>query len=106
VSLTIDLWRCCGLAPNGTARPLRDAAGAESEPPFTTDEVAALLNVPADTINEWHKEGSGPPGYQKHKESHCRRADVIRWLAEQGGIAGYLPERLRWDLQAKCVHDG
>ena len=23
-----------------------EAAGAESEPPFTTDEVAALLNVP------------------------------------------------------------
>jgi hypothetical protein len=21
-------------------------------------------------------------------------------------IAGYSPERLRWDLQAKCVHDG
>jgi hypothetical protein len=36
---------------------------------FTPDEVAALLNVPADTISKWHKEGSGPPGYQKHKES-------------------------------------
>jgi hypothetical protein len=39
-----------------------DAAGAESEPPFTTNEVAALLNVPADTIYEWHKKGSGRPG--------------------------------------------
>ena len=65
-----------------------DAAGAESEPPFTTDEVAALLNVPADSIYEWHKEGSGPPGYQKHKESHYRRAEVIRWLAEQGVLLG------------------
>ena len=39
-----------------------EAAGAESEPPFTTDEVAALLNVPPDTIYKWHKEGTGPPG--------------------------------------------
>jgi len=27
-----------------------EAASAESERPFTTDEVAALLNVPLDTI--------------------------------------------------------
>jgi excisionase family DNA binding protein len=61
-----------------------ESAGAESEPPFTTDEVAALLNVPLDTIYKWHKEGTGPPGYQTHKESHYRRSDVVRWLAEQG----------------------
>ena len=40
------------------------AAGSESERPFTTDEVAALLNVPLDTIHEWHKEGTAPPVYQ------------------------------------------
>ena len=33
-----------------------EAAGAESEPPFTTDEVAMLLNVPLDTIDQWHQE--------------------------------------------------
>jgi excisionase family DNA binding protein len=61
-----------------------EAPGAESERPFTTDEVAALLNVPLDTIHEWHEEGTGPPGYQMHKESHYRRSDVVRWLTEQG----------------------
>jgi excisionase family DNA binding protein len=63
---------------------IRRSAGAESEPPFTTDEVAALLNVPLNTIYKWHKEGTGPPGYQTHKESQYRRSDVVRWLAEQG----------------------
>jgi MerR HTH family regulatory protein len=61
-----------------------DVPGAESQRPFTTDEVAALLNVPLDTIHEWHKEGTGPPGYQGHEESHYRRIDVVRWLIEQG----------------------
>jgi len=61
-----------------------EEAGVEAERPFTTDEVAALLNVPLDTIYEWHKEGTGPPGYQMHKESHYRRSEVVRWLAEQG----------------------
>jgi hypothetical protein len=83
------LWSC----PNPDCPPTENApidvpesgeAGAESEPAFTTDEIAALLNVPPDTIAEWHKEGTGPPGYQTHKESHYRRSDVVRWLAEQG----------------------
>jgi hypothetical protein len=59
-------------------------AGVEAEARFTTDEVAMLLNVPLATIHKWHQEGAGPPGYQTHKESHYRRVDVVRWLAEQG----------------------
>jgi excisionase family DNA binding protein len=63
-----------------------EGTGAEAEPSFTVDEVAALLNVSLDTISEWHTEGTGPPGYQTHKESHYRRSDVVRWLAEQGVV--------------------
>ena len=84
------LWSCpksdcppTEIAPVDV-RESDEAAGAGSERPFTTDEVAALLNVPLDTIYEWHKEGTGPPGYQMHKESHYRRSDVVRWLTEQG----------------------
>jgi hypothetical protein len=61
-----------------------EEASAEAEARFTTDEVARLLNVPFGTIHQWHQEGAGPPGYQMHKESHYRRSDVVRWLAEQG----------------------
>jgi hypothetical protein len=61
-----------------------EEASAEAEARFTTDEVARLLNVPLDSIYQWHQEGTGPPGYQIHKESHYRRSDVVRWLAEQG----------------------
>jgi hypothetical protein len=84
------LWSCpdpncppTGMVPVDVPE-YDEAAGAESEPQFTTDEVAAMLNVPLDTIYEWHKEGTGPPGYQTHKESHYRRGDVIGWLADQG----------------------
>jgi hypothetical protein len=84
------LWSC----PNPDCPPTEIApvdvpesgeeTAAEPERSFTADEVAALLNVPLDTISEWHKEGTGPPGYQTHKESHYRRVDVIRWLVDQG----------------------
>jgi hypothetical protein len=63
-----------------------ERTGAEPERSFTADEVATLLNVPLETIDEWHQEGTGPPGYQLHKESHYRRSDVVRWLAEQGVV--------------------
>jgi hypothetical protein len=39
---------------------------------------------PLDTIYEWRQEGTGPPGYQMHKESHYQRSDVVWWLTEQG----------------------
>jgi hypothetical protein len=64
-----------------------------------------LLNVPLATIQNWHQHGAGPPGYQMHKESHYRRVDVVRWLAEREVFLATC-QRLWWDLQAKCVHDG
>jgi hypothetical protein len=88
--MTPVLWSC----PNPDCPPIAiapvdvtesgESAGGEAERTFTTDEVAALLNVPLDTIHQWHQEGTGPPGYQMHKESHYRPSDVVRWLAEQG----------------------
>jgi excisionase family DNA binding protein len=82
------LWSCpkpdCPPTESAPRDVPESEGAAESESYFTTDEVAALLNVPLDTIHQWHQEGTGPPGYQTHKESHYRRSDVIRWLAEQG----------------------
>ena len=84
------LWSCpdpncppTAIAPEDMPES-GEQTGAEAEARFTTDEVARLLNVPLGTIHQWHQEGAGPPGYQTHKESHYRRSDVVRWLAEQG----------------------
>ena len=83
------MWSCPDPNCPPTTIPPVDVpdAGEETgaEPGrFTADEVAALLNVPLDTIDQWHQEGTGPLGYQTHKESYYRRSDVVRWLAEQG----------------------
>jgi hypothetical protein len=72
-----------------------EAAGAESEPPFTTDEVAALLNVPPDTIYKWHKEGTGPSGLsdaQGEPIPKKRRGPVAGGAR---GNTGGVPERMR-----------
>jgi hypothetical protein len=84
------MWSCPDPNCQPTAIAPVDApesgeeAGVEAEARFTTDEVARLLNVPLHTIHKWHQEGTGPPGYQMHKESHYRRSEVVRWLAQQG----------------------
>jgi hypothetical protein len=105
------LWSCPKPDCPPTENAPRDvpesgeAADAESEPPFTTDEVAALLNVPRDAISEWHKEGtaSGLSDAQGEPLPKGRYGPVV---VGARGIARDLPERLRWDLQAKCIHDG
>jgi hypothetical protein len=102
------LWP--GLRPPTENAPIDvpesgEEAGVEEERTFTTDEVAMLLNVPLDTIDQWHQEGTGPPGYQTYKESHCQRSDIVRWWRSRS-IARFLPERLRWELRGRCVHDG
>ena len=72
-----------------------EAAGAESERPFTTDEVAALLNVPIDTIHKWHEEGTGPPGYQMHKGEPLPKERRRPVIGGAKGNAGYLPKPVR-----------
>jgi hypothetical protein len=106
------LWSCPRPDCPHTENAPRDVpesgkeAGAASEPPFTTDEVAAMLNVPLETISEWHKEGTGPSGYQTHKESHYRKGDVTRRLAEQGVLVAICQSSdCGWYLQDGCVHD-
>jgi hypothetical protein len=71
-----------------------EAAGAEPEGSFTADEVAALLNVPLDTISEWDKKGTGPglSDAQGEPLPKRRRHPVV---GGSRGIAGYLPERVR-----------
>ena len=84
------LWSCpdpncppTAIAPADVTES-GEAAGAEPER-FTTDEVAALLNVPLGTI---------------HKE---RRRPVVGGAR---GNAGCLSERVRCDLCVERVHYG
>ena len=73
--MTPVLWSC----PNPDCPPIAiapvdvpesgESAGAEAEGTFTTDEVAALLNVPLDTIDQWHEEGTGPPGIRRTRKA-------------------------------------
>lgn len=55
----------------------------EPEPLLTTDQVAAWLQVPADTVRWWRKRGRGPVHLRIGRHVRYRPADVESWLELQ-----------------------
>lgn len=47
---------------------------------LTLAVLAAMLNVPRQTIYAWRSRGGGPPGIKLGKHVRFRRRDVERWL--------------------------
>jgi excisionase family DNA binding protein len=47
---------------------------------MSRDEVAAFLQVPKRTIDEWSYRGTGPRFYRVGKHARYRREDVQSWL--------------------------
>lgn len=55
-----------------------------SEPEFlTSDEVAALLRVPAATLAYWRYKGEGPKGIKVGRHVRFYRTDVFEWIDER-----------------------
>lgn len=55
----------------------------EPEPLLTTDQVAAWLQVPADTVRWWRKRGRGPRFVPLGRHVRYRPADVEAYLEAQ-----------------------
>jgi excisionase family DNA binding protein len=49
---------------------------------LTTDEVAALLKVPKQTIYRWNQFGIGPPHYRLGKHLRWKRSEVMAWMEQ------------------------
>jgi predicted DNA-binding transcriptional regulator AlpA len=50
---------------------------------LTTSEVGALTRAPDSTVRYWRHLGIGPRGFRIGRRVVYRRAEVLRWLAEQ-----------------------
>lgn len=59
------------------------STGPLPEPPeqlLTTEQLAAYLVVPRQTLYDWRVRGEGPRGLRVGKHLRYRRADVEAWL--------------------------
>ena len=51
---------------------------------LTTEEVAAYLKVPVETLYTWRHKGTGPPALKVGRHLRYRVRDLAAWLEEQG----------------------
>ncbi|MCX5608243.1 helix-turn-helix domain-containing protein [Streptomyces sp. NBC_00047] len=47
------------------------------------DDVAELLDVPVETLYQWRKKRTGPPGFRVGRHVRYDPADVHAWIEEQ-----------------------
>jgi excisionase family DNA binding protein len=56
------------------------ASGAEPDPLWTADQVAAYLKVPKATLYRCRCDGSGPPARRVGRHLRYKSNDVVEWL--------------------------
>ncbi|MCX5013498.1 helix-turn-helix domain-containing protein [Streptomyces sp. NBC_00555] len=47
------------------------------------DDIAELFDVPVETVYQWRKKRTGPPGFRVGKHLRFDPADVYAWIADQ-----------------------
>jgi excisionase family DNA binding protein len=50
---------------------------------LTPEDIATLLRVPLETVYQWRKKRTGPPGFRVGKHLRYDPADVHHWIAER-----------------------
>ncbi|MGW3415495.1 helix-turn-helix transcriptional regulator [Streptomyces sp. NPDC000888] len=50
---------------------------------LTPDDIAEMLTVPLETVYQWRKKRTGPPGFRVGKHLRYDPVAVRRWIAER-----------------------
>ncbi|MFJ6481909.1 helix-turn-helix transcriptional regulator [Streptomyces sp. NPDC091682] len=50
---------------------------------LTPDDIAALFDVPLETVYQWRKKRTGPPGFRVGKHVRYDPGAVHGWIADQ-----------------------
>ena len=91
-----------GPAPNpprrgaGSRRPRsqgidRPPSKAPTDPPalptrfYTPEDVADLFDVPLETVYQWRRKRTGPPGFRVGRHLRYDPAALAKWVADQTG---------------------
>ncbi|MFE7583091.1 helix-turn-helix domain-containing protein [Streptomyces gardneri] len=53
---------------------------------LTPDDIAALFEVPLETVYHWRKQRIGPPGFRAGRHVRYDPAAVQAWVAEQSEL--------------------
>ncbi|MER7761386.1 helix-turn-helix domain-containing protein [Streptomyces sp. NPDC097619] len=50
---------------------------------LTPEDVSELLGVPVETLYQWRKKRTGPPGFRVGRHTRYDPADLHHWITEQ-----------------------
>nr|WP_285542354.1 helix-turn-helix domain-containing protein [Streptomyces lavendulae] len=50
---------------------------------LSPDDVATLFKVPVETVYQWRKKRTGPPGFRVGKHTRYHPQAVLDWIAQQ-----------------------
>ncbi|MGW2677170.1 helix-turn-helix transcriptional regulator [Streptomyces sp. NPDC001436] len=50
---------------------------------LSPDDVATLFKVPVETVYQWRKKRTGPPGFRVGKHTRYHPQVVLDWIAQQ-----------------------
>ncbi|MFF8603600.1 helix-turn-helix domain-containing protein [Streptomyces sp. NPDC015232] len=53
---------------------------------LTPEDIAALFEVPLETVYHWRKQRTGPPGFRVGRHVRYDPAAVQAWVAEQSQL--------------------
>ncbi|MFE2914204.1 helix-turn-helix domain-containing protein [Kitasatospora indigofera] len=75
---------------NRQTRRTESIAPIDPQPPrslparyLEPEEVAELFGVPLETIYQWRRKRSGPPGFRVGRHLRYDPAEVAQWVADQ-----------------------
>ncbi|GAA1093162.1 helix-turn-helix domain-containing protein [Kitasatospora arboriphila] len=54
---------------------------------LTPEDVAALFGVPLETVYQWRRKRTGPPGFRAGRHVRYHPDAVARWVADQSNPA-------------------
>ncbi|GAB2799465.1 helix-turn-helix domain-containing protein [Streptomyces daliensis] len=53
---------------------------------LTPDDIAEIFDVPLETVYQWRKKRTGPPGFRIGKHVRYDPADVQTYVTQQKGV--------------------
>ena len=71
------------IAPPG--RRTTSTAHQEAAPPtfLTPEQLAELFTVPLETVYQWRRKHTGPPGFRVGRHLRYDLSAVLAWVAQQ-----------------------
>ncbi|WP_405018143.1 helix-turn-helix domain-containing protein [Kitasatospora sp. NBC_00070] len=74
--VTITALTALPTAPPANLRPLPDRY-------LTPEDVASLFGVPLETVYQWRRKRTGPPGFRVGRHLRYHPDAVAQWVSDQ-----------------------